>query len=242
MVEWVNATGTGALVLLCDHASNRVPRRLRQLGLEPAQLDRHIAWDPGAAAIARALSRLLDAPLLLSGYSRLVIDCNRPPASPESIAKTSDGVPIPGNRGLTPAQHEQRQREVFAPYHAAIAQLLDGRAARPTAVLSIHSFTPVLQGARRPWDLGISHRHDRGLGSRLLAALAAAGDSAELVIGDNQPYPIEDAYDHTLPTHAEARALPNCMIELRQDHLGSAAAVAAWASRLAEAYRRIERE
>lgn len=235
-VTVVNATGRGSAVLLCDHADNRVPRRLspsgRGLGLSAEALASHIAWDPGAAAVARHLSGLLDAPLVLSGYSRLVIDCNRPPASPESIASASDGVRVPGNQALAPADRQVRAQVLFRPYHAAIAGLLDDRADRPTCLLSIHSFTPVLAGCARPWVVGVSHRQDGGLGARLLAALARAPG---LVIGDNQPYPIEDAFDYTLPHHGEARGLPNCMIELRQDALGDDAAALTWAQRLARA-------
>lgn len=237
-VAVVRPHGRGTVVLLCDHASNRVPRRLRPfgsgLGLDAAALASHIAWDPGAAAVARRLSVLLDAPLVLCGYSRLVIDCNRPPASPDAIPAASDGVVIPGNQALDPAARWQRRQALFRPYHAAISDLLDARAGRPTHLLSIHSFTPALAGGpRRPWTVGVSHRHDGGLGRRLLAALA---DLPGLVIGDNQPYPIEDACDYTLPTHGEARGLPNCMIELRQDGLADDAAADSWARRLARAY------
>jgi len=242
-----NRDGAGRLLLVCDHAAHRVPRRLAGLGLAPARLATHIGWDPGAALVARQLARLLDAPLVLSAYSRLVIDCNRPLQSPESIPLQSDGVLIPGNQGLTAAQVAVRRAALFHPYHQAIARLLDARRAQPGPLLSIHSFTPVLNGAARPWPIGISYRHDQGLGARLraaLQALAASGDprcqadSTPLdPIGDNQPYPIEDAFDYTLPTHGEARGLPNLMIELRQDGLGTTAACAAWAARLAAAYR-----
>ncbi len=235
-VRLVNANGRGAFVLLCDHAANRVPRALDQLGLSPAQLASHIAWDPGAAAVARLLARRLDAPLLESGWSRLVIDCNRPPDSPEAVPAVSAGVPVPGNQGLSPAAREQRRMVLFQPYHQAIARLLNARARRPTRLLSIHSFTPVLEGVRRPWAVGVSHRHDGGLGALLLAALDA---EPGLAVGDNQPYAIEDAYDYTLPTHGETRGLPNAMIELRQDGLCTPAAIATWAERLARACARL---
>jgi predicted N-formylglutamate amidohydrolase len=236
-VEVVNAGGTGSAVLVCDHASNRVPRRLGDLGLDAAHLAGHIAWDPGAADVARRLSAHLDAPLLLSGYSRLAVDCNRPPGSPESIAGQSAGVPVPGNRGLSAEEREARIEALFRPYHDAIARLLDARSHRPTLLLSIHSFTPVLSGRPRPWHIGISHGRDRRLAALLLGALARNRD---LMVGENEPYPIEDHIDYTIPHHGEGRGLPCVMIEIRQDGIRTAAGAAAWAERLADAYRLIE--
>ena len=238
-VELVNIDGGGSAVLVCDHASNSVPRRLGTLGLDAGRLADHIGWDPGAADVARRLSVHLDAPLVLSGYSRLVIDCNRPLRSAESIAERSAGVPIPGNRGLSPEEREARIAALFRPYHDAIARLLDGRARRPTLLLSIHSFTPVLNGPLRPWHVGVCYGHDRRLAALLLGTLARSG---EFAVGDNQPYPIEDDIDYTIPVHGEGRGFPSAMIEIRQDGIHTAAGAAAWAARLAEAYRLIEAE
>lgn len=237
--EVVNAYGSSNAVLVCDHASNRVPRRLGTLGLDPQHLTDHIAWDPGAAEVARCLAVELDAPLVLSGYSRLVIDCNRPLGRDDSIAQQSDGVPVPGNSGLGPKDKALRRTALFEPYHRAISTLLDTRSHRPTLLLSIHSFTPVLGGQSRPWHIGISHGRDRRLAALLLDALAHAAD---IVVGDNQPYPIDSAIDYTLPTHGDGRGLANVMIEIRQDGIDTAAGAAEWASRLAAAYRRIEAE
>jgi predicted N-formylglutamate amidohydrolase len=235
--EVVNAGGGGTAVLVCDHASNRVPRSLRNLGLAPAQLADHIGWDPGAADVARRLAAHLDAPLVLSGYSRLVIDCNRPPDSPDSIAEESDGVSVPGNRALTPRDRDMRREGLFRPYHQAIAQLLDRRGGRPSLFLSIHSFTPELAGQRRPWDIAISYGRDRRLAALLLDAFKA---DAKLVVGDNEPYPVDDAIDYTIPVHAEARGLPHVLVEIRQDGIATSGDAAAWAVRLAEAYAQIE--
>lgn len=238
-VELRNAEGGGRVVLLCDHASNRIPRRLGTLGLNPVLLSDHIAWDPGAAEVARRLSAHLDAPLVLSGYSRLVIDCNRPLESPESIAELSAGVPIPGNFGLSPEGRRGRVEGFFRPYHEAIDRLLDGRSHGVAVLLSIHSFTPILNGQSRPWHIGVSHWRDSRLATLLLGALEHRGD---LVVGDNQPYPIEQDMDYTIPRHGEGRGLQSAMIEIRQDGARTEAAVAAWAARLAEAYRLIEAE
>jgi len=238
-VEVVNAEGGSSAVLVCDHAWNRFPRRLANLGLDTDQLVDHIAWDPGAAQVARRLSAHLDAPLILSGYSRLVIDCNRPLENAESIAKQSAGVPITGNRGLPPVEREIRINALFRPYHGAISRLLDGRSQRPSLLLSIHSFTPVLNGRLRPWQIGISYGRDRRLAALLLGVLTR---DKGLTIGDNEPYPIEDDVDYTIPFHGEGRGLPCVMIEIRQDQIGKAAGAAAWAARLAEAYRLIEEQ
>jgi predicted N-formylglutamate amidohydrolase len=236
-VRVVNADGAGSGVLLCDHASNRLPRRLGTLGLALTDLEDHIAWDPGAAEVALRLSDHLDAPLVLSGYSRLAIDCNRPLESPESIAEESAGVNVPGNRALTPENRATRIDALFRPYHEAISRLLDSRAGRPSLLLSIHSFTPELNGQRRPWDIAISYGRDRRLAALLLAALR---DDGKLVVGDNEPYPVDDAIDYTIPVHAEARGLPNVLVEIRQDGIATRAGVAAWARLLAATYAQVE--
>ena len=155
----INPDGKASVVLVCDHASNRIPANLDQLGLGSVELSQHIAWDIGAAPVARLLAERLDAPAVLAGYSRLVIDCNRPPGDPTSIAQVSDGIIVPGNLHLDDAAAEARSNEVFWPYHHAITQMLAQRwrhgNGRTPALVAIHSFTPVLNGFRRPWQLGV---------------------------------------------------------------------------------------
>lgn len=244
-LEWVNRQGSSPVVLLCDHAANRVPRSLHNLGLTSAQLSSHIAWDPGAAEVARSLSAQLDAPLILSNYSRLVIDCNRPLISPESIPEVSAEIPIPGNQRLTPAAQQTRIDTLFHPYHQAIAELLDERqqlnepqqlgALPATLLLSIHSFTPVLASSPpRPWHVGVSFRTDARLADALCAILQ---DDVSLCVGYNQPYDIDDIYDYAIPVHGEGRGLPCAMIELRQDGVQNRQQAHAWADRLARACR-----
>jgi predicted N-formylglutamate amidohydrolase len=235
--EIVNAEGAGSAVLVCDHASNRVPRCLGTLGLAPEQLADHIGWDPGAAEVARQLAEQLDAPLVSSGYSRLVIDCNRPLGNAASIAERSAGVPVPGNLGLTAQARAARVETLFRPYHEAIDRLLDARTNRPSLLLSIHSFTPVLNGEKRPWSVGVSHWRDRRFAVLLSKALASHVNG---IVGDNQPYPIEAAVDYTVPVHGEGRGLHAVMIEIRNDGLRTKAQIDAWAERLAAAYREIE--
>jgi len=236
-VEVVNAAGAGSAVLVCDHASNRFPRRLGRLGLTQAQAAEHIAWDPGAAEVARRLAAHLDAPLLLTNYSRLTIDCNRPLESAESIAEHSAGITIPGNQRLSAQDRATRIESLFIPYHRAIGTLLDHRRGRPTLLLSVHSFTPTLYGRRRPWHVGVCHALDGRLAALLLGALAHDGG---LTLGDNEPYWISDDTDYTIPVHGEGRGLPSAMIEIRQDGVRSGTEAAAWAQRLARAYRLIE--
>jgi predicted N-formylglutamate amidohydrolase len=238
-VETISTDGGGSAVLVCDHASNRVPERLGTLGLAPDLLAGHIGWDPGAADVARRLAADLNSPLVLSGYSRLVIDCNRPLGHADSIAERSAGVSIPGNLGLSPLERSIRIDALFRPYHDAIAGLLDRRSHRPTLLISIHSFTPVLNGQLRPWHIGISHWRNPRLAALLLGALHRTGD---FTIGDNEPYPIENHIDYTIPRHGEGRGLPSVMIEIRQDQLLTSAGATAWAGRLAAACRCIEAE
>lgn len=230
--EIVNASGKGSVVVVCDHAANRIPHCLNDLGLNAQQLADHISWDPGAAEVARELSSLLDAPLVLSSYSRLVIDCNRPLQSPESIAEQSAGIMIPGNQHLSPQEREQRIATFFQPYHQAIAQLLDARDVPTTVLLSIHSFTPELDGQPRPWQMGVSYWHDYRLAEHLHDQLIQSGD---INVGYNQPYPIEDAFDYTIPVHGEGRGLASAMIEIRQNEIQSTATAVACAARLAPA-------
>jgi len=226
--------GAAAVLLTCDHASNAVPASLGGLGLPQAELARHIGWDIGAGAVTRLLAARLDAPAILAGYSRLVIDCNRDPDDPTSIPETSDGTVVPGNRDLAPAECEARRAAIFAPYHAAIEDWIATRLARGIvpAVLSIHSFTPVFAGAARPWHVGVLWDRDPRLPVPLLAALRA--DPA-LVVGDNEPYSARMPAGYTVRHHAVARGLPHVAIELRQDLVGDDAGAARWAAILAAA-------
>jgi predicted N-formylglutamate amidohydrolase len=229
-----NLTGASPCVLLCDHASNRVPRRLAGLGLPASELGRHIAWDLGVRGVALALSRLLDAPLFMSGYSRLVIDCNRPLAARDSIPEVSDGTVINANQELPAQERAARAAALFHPYHDAIRTLLDQRQAesRPTVLVSVHSFTDRFGGQSRPWHVGLAYHRDRRLSPALIQALRR---EPELCVGDNEPYAVSDASDYSVPVHGERRGLPCALIEMRQDLLGDERAQHRWAHRLADA-------
>ena len=181
-------------------------------------MDRHIAWDIGVAALGERLSQALDAVFVRQTYSRLVIDCNRRPGEPDSVAAVSDGVAIPGNADLSPADLAARRDEVYAPYQARIAEELDRRQGRPTVLVSLHSFTPVFQGAVRPWRYGVLHRGDSPFSARMLALLRGVlGQEA----GDNQPYAM-DTIDNTIPLHADPRGLDYLELEIRQDLIADA--------------------
>lgn len=219
--------------LICEHAGNRIPAALGDLGLSHHDLQRHISWDPGAEPMARAAAETLDATLVIQPYSRLVIDCNRPPRSGESIWTVSESTVIPGNEDLSTAQAMARVEEVFDPFHRRITDLLDarGRAGRETIVVTLHSFTPVYNGFVRPWHAGAQYNRDPEFSQLVNAALA---EDEMLCVGDNQPYPVNDDTHYTIPVHGERRGLPHTMIEVRQDLLETAADQEAWGRRLAE--------
>jgi len=225
--------GRSPFVLICDHAGARVPRRLDSLGLPAEELQRHIAWDIGAAEVASRLAALLDAFLILQTYSRLVIDCNRPPGSPQSIVQLSESTRIPGNESVPASEALAREREVFRPYHERICAELDRRKAaqQPGILVAVHSFTPAFHGRQRPWHAGVLYNRDRRLARAVLQALRA---DPELVVGDNEPYAASDSTDYAIPVYGEQRGLLHVGIELRQDLLDEAGQQE-WAGRLAQA-------
>jgi len=221
--------GETPFVIACDHAGRRIPAALGTLGLPDAELDRHIAWDIGAAPLSEHLAEAFGAPLVMQTYSRLVIDCNRKLDHPTSIPVISERTEIPGNVGLTAAQAEARAREIFAPYHAALAETLDARAGLPTLLVAVHSFTPVFLGVARPWQAGVLYHLETRLAGIMIDLLRAEGD---LTVGDNEPYVLTGTSDYTVPHHAEARGLPYLELEIRQDLIADAAGQRAWADRL----------
>jgi len=233
-VAVVNAAGSACIVLVCEHASCRVPPRYAGLGLAEADLQRHIGWDIGALELALECSRRLDAPLVHAGYSRLLLDVNRPPDAPDSIVEHSEDTAIPGNMRLLQRERLAREQGLYAPFHAALAAVIAARSAAGVqlAVVNIHSFTPVYRGVPRPWQVGILSDRDRRLADVMLQSLR---QEAELCCGDNEPYSPRDRVYHTLDRHAQAQGLPSVMIEVRNDQLLSTEGRAAWAARLCSA-------
>ncbi len=226
-----NEAGRSPVVLTCEHASSLIPARYGRLGLPPGELERHIAWDIGAAALAEALSRALDAPLFLGTHSRLLIDLNRPAGAASSIPERSEATDIPGNRDLDPQERRWREQTLLAPYHARVADFLDRRSG-PTLLVAIHSFTPVYLGDRRPWHAGILYGQAKAFGTGVAQALAR---EPGLNVGTNVPYRITREGDYTIPVHGDDRGIPAILVEIRNDLLGDAGAVARWCARLASA-------
>ncbi|QDH24391.1 N-formylglutamate amidohydrolase [Neokomagataea tanensis] len=216
-------------VLVSDHAGRAVPSALGRLGIPEAEHERHIAYDIGIQGVGRRLRPALGAALIEQCYSRLVIDCNRSPGHPTSVPPVSDGTQIPANQALS--EHERRVREdaILHPYHAVITAELDARTERPTALIALHSFTPVMQGVRRPWHAGVLFNRDSRLSHIVAGLLRAEG----LCVGENEPYVLTDTSDYTVPLHAEARGLPYLEIEIRQDLIADEGGQIEWAERLA---------
>ena len=226
-------------LIVVDHASRRIPRRLGDLGLPEPELHRHIAWDIGSLAVARQVAAALDAPLVAQNYSRLVIDCNRDPKVPSSIPIIGEAVEIPGNMGLSAEEVAARRAEIFEPYHNRIRGVLDDRqaAGRPTILVAQHTMTDIFHGVRREMHGAVLYNRDRRFAGLMLDALRREPD---LVIADNEPYFVSDETDYTIPRHAEARGLPHVEIEIRQDLVADAAGQADWARRIAAALRAAE--
>jgi predicted N-formylglutamate amidohydrolase len=237
-VAVVNPEGRGAFVLVCDHASNWVPPSLSQLGLPAAELDRHIAWDPGALDLARRMSGLLDAPLVHARVSRLVLDVNREPTHHGSIVTVSEDTVIPGNSDLSVQERVRRTQSIYEPYHQVLAGVIESCVARNAAptVVAIHSFTPVYRKERRPWHIGVLSADDHRVSQPLLELLRAGG---EFHVGDNQPYAPTDGVYHTLERHCAGRKLRSVMLEARADMIGDDESRAQWALRLSRALQAI---
>jgi predicted N-formylglutamate amidohydrolase len=240
-VHEVNAEGASPFLLIADHYGRVLPRALGGLGVAEGELKRHIAWDIGVAGVAERLAKMLDAHLVAQRYSRLLIDCNRPPAAVSSIPVISEATTIPRNEGISEHERDARRREIFEPYHHRIDAVINGRLhdKRPTVLVSLHSFTPVYAGVARPWHIGALYNRDTVLPHLLLKHLRAESD---LVVGDNEPYAVNDLTDYTIPVHGEARGLVNTGIEIRQDLIADQSGQQQWAERLARIFVEIEAE
>ena len=231
--------GRSSFVIVVDHASARIPRGLGDLGVAPSELQRHIAWDIGALAVATRVAAALDAPLVAQNYSRLVIDCNRDPKVATSIPTMSETTEIPGNMGLTDEQRLARRQSIFDPYHAHISALLDERAAagRPTLLVAQHSMTNVFKGVGREMHAAVLYNRDRRFAGLVLDRLRR---EPALVIADNQPYFLSDTTDYTIPRHGEARGIPHVEIEIRQDLILEETGQNEWAERITRVLRDAE--
>jgi predicted N-formylglutamate amidohydrolase len=227
-----NPQGRSPILLICEHASNHLPTRYGTLGLEPADLESHIAWDPGALGVAMELSRLLDAALIHATISRLVLDLNREPSAPDSIWTLSERTTIPGNLDLDETERAIRVREVYDAFHGAVDAFANARkaAGQLTAIVSVHSFTPVYRDVQRPWQIGLIFDRDERYARNVEAGLK---QDPALIVGMNEPYSPADRVFHTLERHAARRGLPPLMIEIRNDLIRTKDGQASWARRLA---------
>lgn len=230
--EVINTEASRPVLLACDHASNRVPKSLHELGLSEASLQRHIAIDIGAGDVTRYLSRMLDVTAVLCNYSRLVVDCNRAPNDPTCILALSDGDWVPGNQDLSEEDRLRRIHEIHQPYHQSIDAELERlhRDQRWPALISIHSFTPFFDQVHRPWEIGVLWDTDPRIALPLLEKLAARG----VVVGDNEPYSGKHPADHTMDHHAELDRRAHVSIEIRQDLIADPEGVSQWAQCLGE--------
>jgi len=230
-VSTIDGDPAAGLVIVCDHAGNRLPQEYGDLGLPAAHLARHIAYDPGAGAVTRALARKLGVPAVLAEFSRLLIDPNRGTDDPTLIVRLSDGTVVPGNLDVDQAERARRIAAFHAPYHAAVDAAIDRSiaACHVPALVSIHSFTPVWRDSVRPWHAGILWDTDRRLAGPLIAALGA---DPSLIIGDNEPYS-GSLINDSLSRHGTARGLAHGLVEIRQDLIDDQPGADAWAERLA---------
>lgn len=233
-VEILNETGRSPFVLICEHASNHIPSEYAQLGLDDKELARHIAWDIGAANVTRALSERLDASAFLAGYSRLLIDLNRPLHVADSIPLHSEATDIVGNRSLSEEERERRARLMFHPFQDSLRAHIDRRAAdgRRNILVALHSFTPVYLGQARSWHAGVLFAKAEALGQSLIAQLSR---DPLLNVGANVPYSVSAEADYALVVHGDLLGNPAALIEIRNDLIDDEAGVAEWTDRLAQA-------
>jgi predicted N-formylglutamate amidohydrolase len=230
-VEIISGSVESGILILCDHASNAVPPDLGELGLPQSEFERHIAYDIGAAAVTRSLARRLNAPAILTQFSRLIIDPNRGRDDPTLVMRLSDGAVVPGNAKVDDAEVQRRIARFYDPYDEAIADAIHKAVAagHPPVIVTVHSFTPIWRGWARPWHVGILWDADDRFAKPLLEGLEAEGG---LVVGDNEPYDGALAGD-TVDRHATIRGLANALIEIRQDLIASDEGAEEWAERFA---------
>lgn len=230
--EIENPGGASRFFFICEHAGRAIPGKLGNLGLGEGDLSNHIAWDIGAASVARQLADGFDAPLVLQHYSRLVVDCNRPPRSPAAMPVISERTEIPGNRNISEREREERIEAIFDPFHDAITGLLDERVASgmEPIIVSVHSFTRIYEDFERPWHFGAQYNRAPVLSRRINQLMAR---DERWCIGDNLPYPVNDDTHYTIPVHGEQRGLPHTMLEIRNALIEDAAGQMEWAERLA---------
>jgi len=226
-----NAGASGPVLLTCEHAGQAVPSVLGDMGVSDQDWQRHIAWDVGALKVAERMSNLLDARLIAQRYSRLVIDCNRALISPDLMPEVSDGTSIPANSDLTDAARHDRISGIHQPYHHHIASEIERQ--RPALLISVHSFTPHMNGQNRPWHCG--YLANRMPAAAEALAMMSVARAPYLNFAVNEPYTVDDISDYTLPVHGEVNAIPHALLEIRNDQLQGDVGIDFWADFLAGA-------
>jgi predicted N-formylglutamate amidohydrolase len=211
-----NPQAASPFLLICEHASHRLPEKMGTLGLSSEALSSHIAWDPGALAVSQLLVKSLDAALLYQRFSRLVYDCNRPPEAEAAMPSVSEVFEIPGNAAISTAERQARTDALYIPFRNELADFIATRKAngRPPVLVTMHSFTPVYHGRQRDVEIGILHDTDKRLADSMLAAADVAG---RYDVRRNEPYGPADGVTHTLIEHGLKNGLLNVMIEIRND-------------------------
>ena len=234
-VELVNWESSSPILLVCEHAGQAIPAALGDLGVSKDVLNSHRGWDLHAEKLARQIADLLQAPLIIQRYSRLLIDVNRPPNAAGSMPQISDNIAIAGNQHLSEADKNARITEIFEPFDQAITQGLSKFSRK--AAFSIHSFTPNLSGEQRPWHAGFLTRTSPEVATHMIKTIASA--RPDLCLAVNQPYQIDDEGDWFIPVHAEAHNLLNCLIEIRNDQIGDQNGIEAWSRMLTDGMRHV---
>lgn len=236
--EVLNPKSEKPLLLVCDHASRRIPLSLGGLGVDPAVRRCHLAWDIGAGELTRRLAESLGATAVLQQYSRLVVDCNRQLLDPGAFLEYGDGMVIDGNRNLNAETKQARADAIYWPYHQAVATEIKrlSRNGTDPSIVAIHSFTPVLNGASRACQIGILWDADERISAPLIRDLR----NLDLIVGDNEPYSGKALQDFTIDHHAETAGLPHVGLEIRQDLLAFASGVSKMADVLHSQIERIQ--
>jgi len=214
-IDILNGQGKGRFVFVCEHASCFIPDEFDQLGLASDLVESHIAWDPGALAVAKKLSETFDSPLVSAGFSRLLYDCNRPPHAPDAIPTLSEVHRISGNESLSYDEKKKRIDTIYIPFQDGLANVVKSAIEQNDWVIlvTIHSFVPIYKGKARTVEIGVLHDDDRRFADGLLSVV----DTTSFVVERNSPYGPEDGVTHTLRSHALPHNLPNAMIEIRND-------------------------
>ena len=233
-----NLKGKSRMIILCDHASSYIPSKYMNLGLGKKEIRRHIGWDIGAALVAKKIAKRLNATLIMSGFSRLLVDCNRPLGVPQAFTEISESTIIPANLNLTKKNKKYRAKKYCIPYRDRIDKILRSRIRKKIipVIIAVHSFTPVYKGFVRPWHLGLLYRKDRRMVSLVQDQMI---NNKSIKIGINEPYKCNLKGDYSIPYFGESNGLPNILFEIRQDLINNKAGVIKWSHKLSNLLEKI---